>query len=357
MTGLTPATAADFAPTAIYTNTVDRDPLAILPERAADRLRALRQRFHDTNTLIPKFEEIREANATKIEAGQRLKRLLDHQSVGGFHLPETDPRVIEQRRLLDKLTDDARRLTELQAKRSQVWHAASHVLTAVEGWLKDGIPPGVVLEDHEVEVPKPNKGEGIVDAIDRLRRRGRELRADLHRIRSAPYPSSHAKAQMRAQIEALAMQGAPDVADLIEHDRKLVFKTQRLQSSVYNTNSPALAFAELEAAIPLLIWLHKDAMIAALDREIDTEADDPAALTHEARQQQEAVVMSDLLSIEYDEAALVWRAMDERLPVEHRADCAAQCILQVRLVTAPRVNGARGSSPMHAWDIVMPGRR
>jgi hypothetical protein len=49
------------------------------------------------------------------------------------------------------------------------------------------------------------KGESILDGIQRLRRRGRELKADLSRIQSAPYPSSYAKQKMRTQIEALAM--------------------------------------------------------------------------------------------------------------------------------------------------------
>jgi hypothetical protein len=61
--------------------------------------------------------------------------------------------------------------------------------------------------------------------------------------------------------------------------------------------------------------------------------------------------MGDLLEIERQEAAVVWRAMDERLPVEHRADCSPLAILQCRLITAPAVNG-RGTSPMHAFDIV-----
>jgi hypothetical protein len=193
------------------------------------------------------------------------------------------------------------------------------------------------------------KGESILDGIQRLRRRGRELKADLSRIQSAPYPSSYAKQKMRTQIEALAM--PPSVAELIEHDRQIVWPTQRLQSSVYNTNSPALAFAEVEAAVPLLIWLHKDAMIAALDREIATEADDGAALTHEARQQQEAEVMGDLLATERDESALVRTAQAQNLPVEHRNDCAPAAILQVRLLTAPHTNGSQGSSWMHAWDV------
>jgi hypothetical protein len=130
----------------------------------------------------------------------------------------------------------------------------------------------------------------------------------------------------------------------------------RLQT-IHNAQPGAVGFAELEAAVPLLVWLHKSALITALDREIDAEADDKASLSHEARQQQEAEVMGDLLAVERDESALVWQAQDEKLPVEHRGDCAPAAILQVRLLTAPRTNGSQGSSPMHAFDIVMPWQR
>ena len=110
--------------------------------------------------------------------------------------------------------------------------------------------------------------------------------------------------------------------------------------------------------LPFIAWLLKNELIKRLDAEIATEADDAApALTHEARRQREAEVMGDLLAVEYDEAALVWRAIDEKLPVEHRADCAPQAILQCRLVTAPPVNPSPGTSPDHAFYIVQPWRR
>jgi hypothetical protein len=64
-----------------------------------------------------------------------------------------------------------------------------------------------------------------------------------------------------------------------------------------------------------------------------------------------------LVSVERDESALVWRAMDERLPVEHRADINPVALLGVRLVTAPRMNPSPGSSPQHAYDIAHGGRR
>jgi hypothetical protein len=182
-----------------------------------------------------------------------------------------------------------------------------------------------------------------------LRRRVRELRADLHRIESAPFPSSHCKQRMRQQVEGLATLGAPSVSSLTEHDRDIAWPTQRVTSSIYNAQPGAVGFSELPDALALVVWLHKDALIKQLDREIDAEADDDAALTHEARQQQEAVVMGDLLAVERDEAALVWRAMDERLPAEHRNDCAAEAILQTVSVVAPRTDPSPGSSPGMSW--------
>jgi hypothetical protein len=91
--------------------------------------------------------------------------------------------------------------------------------------------------------------------------------------------------------------------------------------------------------------------LAALDREIASEADDKAALTHEARQKAEAEVMGDLLAIERQEASLVWRAQSENLPVEHRPDCSPLALLGLRLIAAAG-NGAAGSSSAHSYDVI-----
>jgi hypothetical protein len=215
------------------------------------------------------------------------------------------------------------------------WQTASQALATCDDFLRHGVPGNCKLEAVEGEPPRLNKGETVIDAIERYRRRGRELRADQHRIASAPYPSSYAKQRMREQIEALAMQGAPSVSSLIELDGKIESQTQRLTSEVH-AERRSLAFTEVPDATALTCWLHKSALISALDREIDTEADDKAALSHEARQQCEAEVLGDLLAVERDEAALVWQAQAQNLPVEHRGDISPLAILQVRLVTAPR---------------------
>ena len=65
-------------------------------------------------------------------------------------------------------------------------------------------------------------------------------------------------------------------------------------------------------------------------------------------------MLCDLFAVERDESALVWRAMDERLPVEHRADIDPRALLGVALVTAPSADAPR-TSWERAWDVVRGG--
>jgi hypothetical protein len=96
---------------------------------------------------------------------------------------------------------------------------------------------------------------------------------------------------MRKQIKALAARGVPTVSLLLEHaDCEIAWPTQNLQVNVFNTGTPAVGFAEALDMLAKFTWLHRDQMLAALDREIDGEADDKAALSIEAREPQTAEV-------------------------------------------------------------------
>lgn len=322
-----------------------------LPPRAADRLRALRQHVADLRAIVPSFEEKHEASNARIAAQQWLEKLQAHPAERGFDLADDDGRVVAAGHELEKLAAEEKRLRSLDETRSAAWRAASAVLSNVALWLQDGRPRGTTLEDHDdAPEPKLNKGETLLDAIERHRRRARELRADAHRVRSSPFPSSHCKQRARAQIEQLAQRGAVSVARLVEHDGAVEFPTMRVQSQVFNATPGAVAFAETPDVLALTAWLHKDALIAALDHLIGDESDDASALSHEARQQREAEVMGDLLAVERSEAELVWRAWRENLPAEHRADCAPLAILGCALVTAAPVSASPGTSKGLSWE-------
>lgn len=333
----------------------DFDVIDGLPETRKDLLRKLRLRSDDQHAIIPEFETIREASLAKIAAQNELRRLTDHPQDGGFNLLDDNRSVIAAKRTLAKTTDDLTRLQELQEVRTAAWQAASRAKAVCEDFLRHGLPGNCQIAETEIEPPKLAKGETVIDAIERLRRRCRELKADAHRISSSPFPSVYCKAQMRGQIEALAMQGAPSVSALIELDGKIEFQTLRVQSEVY-AEQRALAFAQVPDTLALTCWLHRDALIAALDREISTEADDAAALSHELRQQREAETMADLLAVERIEAELVWQAQAQGLPLEFRGDISPLAILQVQLITVPRAAPPTTTSG-HSFDILRPDGR
>jgi hypothetical protein len=354
ITGFTPAPVTTVTAPQPFTPGIhiqsQFDVIDVLPPGAQDRLRKLRLRRADAHRLIPEFEQIREASAARIEAEHALKRLTSHPQDGGFGLAPDDRRVIAPQQHLEKMTADFKRLTELQKVRSGAFQSTSAAQSNVEDWLRHGVPGNCQIAEIEVEPPKLNKGEDILSALEKVRRRGRELKADLARIAAAPFPSAYCKQRMREQIETLAMQGAPSVARLVELDGPVDFQTQRLTSEVH-AERRLLAFTEAPDALALTCYLQKDALIKRLDAEIDAEADDKAALSHEARQKAEAEVRADLLSVERDESALVWQAQAQGLPIEHRSDINPVALLGLRLVTTARVNETPQTTVGYSWPM------
>lgn len=331
----------------------DFDPLGVLPiGTPQDRMRMLRQHSLDARALVPEFEIVRQASLSKVEAANALKRLVEHPQEFGAGLPPDAPQVVAAQRLLDQRTADFDRVQQRQAERAASWQSAARVVSEVESYLRHGVPGGCALEAVEVEPPKPNKGESLLDHLDRVRRRCRELRADLHRTRSASYPLAHVKRKLREIVERIARE--PDLTNLIEHDTDIVWPSTRYQADVIGGAERALAFHESFNGLGVLAWLMKDQLLKKLFELADESGDDQAALSHEARQTAEAQLLGDILAQERIESEIVWLLMAQGGNVEHRADCAPQAILGVQLKTN-KLNGAPPTSSPLVWDVVQPG--
>ncbi|MGB7013346.1 MAG: hypothetical protein WBD97_23485, partial [Pseudolabrys sp.] len=233
---------------------------------------------------------------------------------------------------------------------------AGQVLAQVQAWLTDGKPAGVVLKDFSGgPEPKLGKDETITDAIARLRHRARELKSDMARIDSAPFPSEGARVKARQTVEALAQRGAPSVSRLIEHDADLEFASENQSVPIIarGADAPvtgAVAWSQPDV-LALFCWLNRDALIAKLDEEITNEADDKNALSHAERERRSAEVASDLLATEREECSWLWKAMDEKLPVAFRGDTNPVALLGLQLVSATP-DQSRGSSWQHALSII-----
>lgn len=347
-----PSTSVGYAPSNIAT-----DPQSYLPRGLpSERFRQLVQHADDLHKIIPEFSLRQEANLARAECERRITKLLDHPARGGFNLPEDDPRVVAERKTFDRLVAEAKRLDDLNTQRSAAWQAAGSVLRNVQSWLVGGKPSGTVLESFEGPQPVLQKGEGILDGIERLRRRVRELKADVRRIQSAPFPSAHARAKMRQQVESLAAKGVPDVSRMVEHDLDVEWPTVRHSEPLVGgvTTKGAVvtgitSWHQIDTAA-LFCWLHRDALVARLDAEIASEADDRSALSHEKRGEAEAEALVEILATERDECALVWRAQSEGISIEHRADVSVAALLSLRLVTVSKAEPSP-SSPWHAVTL------
>ena len=127
--------------------------------------------------------------------------------------------------------------------------------------------------------------------------------------------------------------------------------SERQQAQVIGSTERSLAFSEQPDTTALICWLFQDEMVKRLDAEIDAETDNGSALSHEERELRTAEIMNDILATERDEAALTWRAMEERLPVEFRPDIDPCAVLGLKMITV--TNGHdEPSSPLHAFDVV-----
>jgi hypothetical protein len=346
-----PAGNANNPPMSVFSGVAIPD----LPGIAADRYRLLKQRVGDLRSLTISFDARHDASVAKLDAEQRLAQLIAHRSDGGFELADTDARVINQRQTLAAAIAEQKRLNDLDTLRTEAWRSASTLLSSVDMWLRDGgRPPDTMLESVTVPTPTLDKA-GLLPSIEKLRHRRRELKADLHRTKSAPYLSAHAKKKMRELISARAASAAPSITNLIEHDGGIDWASTMTQQPIVGGKDGGLIGWSEPDALGLLIWLHQPALVSALDRLIDEESDDANALTHEQRAIREAEIMEDALAVERSESELVWIAQSQNLPCEHRSDVDVRALLSVRLVVAPRP--LSGTSPGYSWDLMPRARR
>ena len=360
-TGFTQAT--DFGPVAFHGNREPRDPAAILDGKPLERMTALHQRQLDIHATMPTHEEVSAASQVKIGHANRISYLTRHSSEGGFGLDAEAPQVRSEQRKLERAEAEFKRLTTLQETRTVRWRAVGQLDQTVTDWLlRGGIPGGCALEAVEdapiSELLTKADGGRIDAAVERYRHRLRELAADLHRVNSAPWPSSLAKAAAKELIYRLADQGQPILDGAIEHGQEITFAKKRLTSEIYNVaNSPgAIGYvSDAHDAVGLIAWMFRDQLLAKINAGFDQIAEDKIALDERQRAEALATINTDMLAIERLECACIWHADAKGEVIDFRPTTSPQAVLGVRLVNVPRVAPA-GSSHGYSWNTLGGGR-
>lgn len=263
----------------------------------------------------------------------RVLAVREPRGSGGYNLADNDLRVVSEQEKLNQKSAELKRRNELSELRGGRWRILSTLVRRSENWIMD-IPAGTAIAMHTVD-PQLRGGETLVDGIERLRGRLREVRAEHDRVMAAPWPSAVAKQKLRQQINKLAEAGRPLAHLAIDRGSEIAFPMRSYQIKIMNSDPAAIGFHEAPDPIALLCWLLREPLRLALESEIDAAANDVAALTAEQRQQAAERLLADALELEREESELVWRAQTDNPTILQRDDIAIPALLNVELVPAP----------------------
>ena len=188
----------------------------------------------------------------------------------------------------------------------------------VRAWLTTA-RPGDYRAARPVE-PKLAPYEDARDAVSRLRGHLAELRADRHRIESAPLPAASAKEAARRAVEAMAERGRPFVDALLEGGA-IDWPDARRGEDVMPLVRDTLA------------WLFPDELTAALDREIaETAGDQSEALEPAEKHETLGRIADETLRIERSEEALIEASQANGVPIARRFDASPLALLGLEAV-------------------------
>jgi hypothetical protein len=207
--------------------------------------------------------------------------------------------------------------TILIKKDRELGHTTQHLelLKGVRDWIA-AIPESVQLRDHVAKdvVSKVSPG-----AIEKRRRRIRELLADIGRVDAAPISTKAAKQQAREEIKKLAERGRPAVHRLLEDRGGIGWPQRKIgfagMVDLFETDSLAVMAFALE-----------ESLIAAVEREIDAVGGAAESLTDEERFDRFDRLFGELLAVERDEEALIGAA---DFDVQRRSDADPRAVLGI----------------------------
>lgn len=300
-----------------------------LPVPARDKVKALRiENATNYGALRALTEQLDEVRTKKIRAEMDLATLTranhdrDHAGDYGKGLKADDPAVQAAAAVVGNLKSDFAIISTAHDNAHARWESGSHTLTAIDGYASDLQRNRAPIKSFSGAPVSVRKGETVVDAIERCRRRGRELQSDLLAARAAPRPSAEAKKIARTQIEGLAETGRPDVLNVVEYGEQIKWPEDPGHFIANQGPPPAQV-----NTVALLAWLNRDALIAAVSREIDEVADDANALTDEERGKRTKTVGADLLAVQREEEDFIGLAAKQGLPVARRSDADPRAVL------------------------------
>jgi hypothetical protein len=296
---------------------ISRKLLERLPHGPRARLHKLDEQVEDSRAQYVSLSE-RLSNLGKII---RWNEDASAQVTADEKTPEKEkPALLDGfREKLRELNDDYGNIDARRGVAATTLQRLDMLLQSITNWL-EALPADVALaEDVHGDKSKIIRDAVTPDALEKRRRRIRELLADLRQADAAPYPASEAKQRAREELKQLAERGRPNVFPLIE--QRQAIRWPELPQTRYDV---ATNKDRVTDTVAMFAWLHRDVLMTAIEREIDESAGDAQALTDAQRAERFKILLGDLLTTEREEEELIQAAA---FHVDRRADADPRAVL------------------------------
>lgn len=297
------------------------DPADGLPFAARQRYEALKQQVDDAQAGCDALHAKREtARENAADARRALTRLTRDKRLADDHAA-----VVDARSRLMRAEGELARLNALFDERSEVRAAVLGVTQTVEDYLRRDVS-GELKTIEAFASPTIRKGISATEACDAARSAIVALKSRLREIERAPRPSAEAKARASRQINQLVERGRPDVGYLFSGGD---IKWPEAYGQPFAIGEPPLVVrtpASIDA-LALTAWFQREELLAAVNREIDRQANDNAALNDQQRATALAETRAALLLAERQEEWLIEKAALTGTTIFRRRDADARAIL------------------------------
>jgi hypothetical protein len=183
--------------------------------------------------------------------------------------------------------------------------------------------PGAKFVLAAVPLPKLAKNETLAAVLERNLSDQRRAEDELATVRNAPRTAAEAKARMRDEVARLAARGRPEVDGLF-HGKGVGWPTHQFIAGGHGAHQYAVT-ATVTDILGLFVWAHRDALIAALDQEIEAQGDDSAALNTQDQAARIVELEGALLLLQRQAEAVIDQLAGDGIPV--RRTCTNPLVL------------------------------
>lgn len=299
------------------------DPGERLPKAARDKLATLRARADATKAQTAAiYAAMKSARIDLRDVETSIDRRLR------FGVQDDDAGLIVDREARERISKE---IEEQKTQHDEARKAASAAATLVARC--EDFARRVRMPVGRVPGPSPvRKGEQREAAVARIRAQMQIAMARLDAVRNASVALPEAIDVMRHAIEQRASRGRPNIEPCFR-GREPEFSTTASQYKIGFGGENGHSNLKVDAG-DLLVWICKDDLIAALEREI-READDGTGIPAEERKVAIAALEAELLEAEIAEEAVIADAEQAGQFIDRRPDVRPETILGVIDTAAP----------------------